>query len=331
MLAMSLVKSTTYAPDIFKALNGILLVYKPPRLAGKSLIYELRDRITDSLNQYEPRPIDKKLVIEGDIDSEKRIVEKPNLADHPLVVGPRYLPWDLSMTLASPSLGYRSSGLDVILMGTANRYYKHKLSSHKLVSIYHITGRFGHVTDTFFYDGKITDKASYGHIRPGKIDAVLSRIESSQHDRIFDAAAVPVHSQEAYELAKEWPSRPPRMARWPVIYRIRCIHLKLPIFKLEVTMLNENESLLAQIPHDVGQLLRTAAYTESIRRVKFGPFDVNDSLTDKDWNLQSIIEQFKVYHEDYRKLNDMIEACTNSLTIRSEHTIESRASKRSSR
>lgn len=318
---MSLVKSTSYAPDIFKALNGVLLVYKPPRLGCRELIRELRERITDSLNQYKPRPIEKRVVIEGGLDSEKRIVERPNLADHPLVVGPRYLPWDLSMAVATPSLGYRSSGLDVILLGEANKYYGRKLKSNKIVSIYHITGRFGHVTDTFFHDGKITDKSTYNHIRPGKIDAVLARIQTSQHDRIFDAASVPVHSQEAYELAKEWPSRPPKMARWPVIYRIRCIHLKLPVFKLEVTILNETESLLAQISHDVGQMLRSAAYTESIRRVKFGPFDVNDSLTDKDWNLQSIMKHLSAYHEDYQKFTDMINAHKDSLTIRSEHTM----------
>uniref|UniRef100_A0A6G1SLX5 Putative tRNA pseudouridine synthase 2 n=1 Tax=Aceria tosichella TaxID=561515 RepID=A0A6G1SLX5_9ACAR len=332
-MIMSIVKSTTYAPDVFKALNGVLLVYKPPRLSVGQLINELKDRITDSLNHYEPRPIEKRVVIEGDIDSEKRIVERPNLADHPLVAGPRYLPWDLRLSPAQPSLGYRSSGLDVIMMGTANKYYRTKLTSNKLVSIYHITGRFGYVTDNFFYDGKITDKSTYGHIRPGKIDSVLARIESSQHDRIFDSAAVPLNSEEAYQLAKDWPSRPPKMAKWPVIYRIRCIHLKLPIFKLEVTIVNETENLLAQIPHDVGQMLRSAAYTESIRRVKFGPFDVIDSLTDKDWDLQSIIKHFSAYLEDHHKVTNLIDAHINSFAVRSEHTVptnrnESSSSKR---
>jgi tRNA U55 pseudouridine synthase TruB len=316
---MSLVKSTTYAPDIYRALNGILLVCKPPRLRTKDLIIELRARITDSLNQYEPRPIEKRIVIEGEFDSEKNIVEKPNLADHPLVVGPRYLPWDLAMAAAQPHLGYRSSGLDVIMMGSANRYFRKKLLSHKLVSIYHITGRFGYMTNTCFYDGKITDKSNYGHIRSGKMDAVLSRIQTSQHDRIFDAAAVSIDSQEAYELAKEWPSRPPKMAKWPVIYRIRCIHLDLPVFKLEVTIVNEDEKTLAQIPHDVAQLLKTSAYTESIRRVKFGPFDINDSLTDKDWDLQSIIKH--CYREDHKKLQDLIGQHRDSLVIRTEHAM----------
>lgn len=318
---MSIVRSTTYAPDIFRALNGLLLVYKPPRLSKRELISELRERITDQLHHYEPRPIEKRIVIEGSVDSEKQMIEKPNLADHPLVVGPRYLPWDLSMSFATPCLEYRSSGLDVIMVGTANKYLRHRLRSNKLVSIYHITGRFGHVTDTFFYDGKVTDKATYDHIRPGKIDAVLARIEASQHDRVYDAASVPLNSQEAYELATQWPSRPPKMARWPVIYRIRCIHFKLPIFKLEVTILNENERMLAQIPHDVAQMLRSAAYTETIRRVKYGPFDVNDSLTDKDWNLESFIKQFSSYHLNYQKLYDMINAYSKSLSIRSEYSI----------
>lgn len=317
---MAMVKSTMYAPDIFKSLNGILLIYKPPRLSSREFLKELRESISDSLNQYQPRPISRRLLIEGSVDAEKSIVEVPNLADHPLVSGPRYAPWELKMSFVKPILGYRSSGLSAILLGTANRYYRNKLNRTRLVNVYHITGRFGFVTDTFFYDGKITDKATFKHIRSGRMDSVLSKIESIQNERLFDSAAVPRDSQEAYELAKAWPSRPPQMAEWPVIYRIRCIHLKLPEFKIEVTVTNENEQFLAQLSHDIGQMLKSAAYTESIRRVKLGPFDVNDSIIEKEWDLQSIINNLSLYNRSYKELHEILNSYKKAMRITTEHS-----------
>lgn len=315
---MALVKSK-YAPDIYKALNGILMVYKPALVTSKELLADLRIRISDALNNYEPRPVAKRIVIRGDVDCEKSVAKVPNLADHPLVAGPRYLPWDLSMRQLAPYLGYRSSGLNLILVGTANRFYRTKLDSSRLVNIYHITGKFGYVMDTFFYDGKITDKRTYKHVRPGKMDAVLARIESTQRDRLFDASKVPMDSKEAYELAKSWPSRPPKMAKWPVIYRLRCIHFNLPDFKIEVTVSLENENYLAHLIHDIGQLLKSAAYVESIRRVKVGPFDVNDSLTDREWDLPSIVKHFEKHSYDYHRLHKIIEASIIPKEVRSEH------------
>lgn len=315
---MALVK-TNYAPDIFKSLNGVLLIHKPCLTSMNDTINELRLRISESLNNYEPRPIAKRVVIEGDIESEKRVITVPNLADHPLVAGPRYLPWEIKLSSVAPYTGYRSSGLNLVLLGSANRYYKNKLNPSRLVSVYHIIGRFGYVMDNFFYDGKITDKCTYKHVRPGKVDSVLARIESTQRDRLFDAASVPMDSQQAYELAKAWPSRPPRMAQWPVIYRLRCIHFKLPVFKLEVTVAHENEAYLAQLPHDMGRLLKSAAYTESIRRVRVGPFDVNDSLTDREWNLPSIWEHIEKHSLDYLKLNELIKNEVKAMEVRTEH------------
>lgn len=282
-------KSTKYAPDIYKALNGILLVYKPPNIKLKAVMEEFREHVTDSLNELKPRPMAAILKIVGETDQEKTIIERPNLADHPLVAGPRYVPWELRVATPKPILNYKSSGVSVFLLGSACRYHLKRMTNARYVNVYHLTGTFGYVTDNYFSDGKILAKSTYNHIRTGKLDSVLARIEATQNDRLFDASSVPIDSQEAYELAKSWPSRPAKMAEWPVIYRLRCIHCKLPHFKLEITVVNETEHFLAQICHDVGQMLRSAAYTDSIRRVKFGPFSIDDCLTDKDFELQAIL------------------------------------------
>lgn len=314
---MALAKSTNYAPDIYKALNGIMLVHKPARLTTKELIVELRSRISDSLNRFAPRPLSKRIQIEGDFDEAKRIVEVPNLADHPLVVGPRFAPWELSLSTVKPILPYRSSGLNIVLIGDANQHYRVPMRRANLVSIYEITGCFGYMTDNFFHDGKIQDKTTYKHIRSGKLDATLAKIESTQNERLFDSASVPLDSEQAYQLAKAWPSRPPKMAKWPVIFRIRCLHLKLPEFVIEVTVMNETENFLARLTHDIGTMMKSSAYTKSIRRVMMGPFSVNDSLIDKEWDIQTIVNHLNIYEKKKDELHKMLKDHLSAMPVTS--------------
>lgn len=304
---------TAYAPDIYNALHGILLVCKPPRTLSRELSRDLRGRISDQLNKYQPRPLSNRVCIEGSLDEEKRIVEKPNLADHPLVVGPRYVPWELTIQQIQ-CLGFRSSGVSTFLFGRANRLAA-TMKRHKFINIYQLGGRLGHATDTHFYDGKVMDKCTFHHITPSRIDKVLARIEAIQYERLFDAANVEQGSEEAYQLAKAWPSKPPRMASWPVIYRIRCIHFEPPLFKLEVTVTNETEKFLAQITNDVGLMLKSAAFTESIRRVKHGIFDIEDSLTEKDYDMQSIINNLALHNARMDEIKEYLREHSRAFKI----------------
>lgn len=322
---MALARSTSYAQDIRRALNGIILVHKPPRLTTRQLILEFKYLISDALNEYKPRELSSRLVITGDIDEKKELIQTPNLADHPLVVGPRYLPWELSIGTPKPSLEFRSSGLVPLLLGSACGFLQRGLSGARMVNVYEITGKFGFITDTFFYDGKIQDKSTFKHIRPGKFDSVLTRIESNQQERLFDAANVSHDSDEAYELAKSWPSRPAKSAKWPVIYRLRCLHLKLPDFKIEVTCCNESQYFLAQLVHEIGLMLKSGAYTENIRRVKYGPFSIDECLTIADWNIQSILDNISIHEKRRDEILEIIKFHRTAMSIRSkfEHEVKS--------
>lgn len=319
---MSLIKSTSYAPEIYRNLNGILLIHKQPNYHLKELVSEIQGRICDSLNQLEPRPLSRRLAITGDYGEEKSIVDVPNLADHPLVVGPRYSPKELYIKAVAPYLGFRSSGLTLLTLGRACGKYNQSIRLARLPNIYHVCGQFGFRTHNHFRDGNILDKNNYHKIRSGKLDSVLAKIENSQRDRLFDASRISIHSQEAYELAQSWPSKPAGMATWPVIYRLRCIHLKLPHFKLEVTVINESESFLAHLVNDIGIMMRSSAFTESVRRVKYGPFTIEDSFTEKQWDMQSIIDNLKMNHDRLGDIISLIRESRRSAAIRTEHRLE---------
>lgn len=315
---MSLVKSTTYAPDIFKSLRGFLLVHKPAGLHPEEFIRELKLKISDQLNEYDPRPLETRLSIQGNYDEEKKLVELPDLSDHPLVVGPRYNPWEIRMSTVPPVLSTRSSGVMPVVIGPDIKYLVPRFYKTPMVSVYQLTGRFGYLTDTMFEDGRIIDKTTFKHIKSWKIDNILSKIQSTQRDRLFQISAVPLDSEEAYQLAKAWPSRPPRMARWPVIFRLRCTHFELPEFKVEVTIQYESQQFLAQLIQDIGLGLKSSAYVCSIRRVKYAMFDISDCLTSSEWDLQSIINNINL-HRDYSKVLKYIKTLRLASSINLRH------------
>lgn len=306
-------KLTRYAPDVYNSLNGILLIHKPPNITHKDLLSEFRGRITSSLNELEQRPISNRLVFPNRGDGPP--IEVPNLADHPLVAGPRYLPWELSLLPIQPILPYRTSGLVVFAMGRSAKFFTgYKKTS--LLNVYQITGKFGYITHNNLEGGRILDRANFKNINADRIDRVLSRVESSQKTRLFETTHVPLQSQEAYELAKAWPTRPPTMAPWPIIYRIRCIHLDLPVFKIEVSVINENESFLAGICYDIGLLLKSAAFVTSIKRTRLGPFRIEDSLIDRDWDLQSVINNLTIHHGKFKQIHEIFRRFKNPVQIK---------------
>lgn len=302
---MSVGFKTKYAPNVFKALDGVVNLYKPLSISGTQFISLIRERITDDLNQLQVRPVSSRVVITGKHGSKKKLVEQPNWADHPAVVGPRYVPWELPVFSSySKKLSPKTSGVEPMLIGSdAIRRYKSSMREASFINVYNINAKFGFATNSHFDDGSIIDKTTYKHIKDYTLNRILDRISSDQRNRLFDAAAVPWHSDQAYLLAKSWPSKPAKAARWPVIYSLKCIEFNLPDFVIEVTVNNENEKFLAHLINDIGLLLRSSACVKSIRRVQCGPFKFKDSLTDQEWDLQSLINNIydnKKYLSDLR-------------------------------
>lgn len=296
---------TSYAPDIFRALKGIACIYKPALLSGSKTIDIIQDLLAEELNQYEPRPLAKRLVY-SQVQGQDTFTEGPNWADHPLVVGPRYLPWEIKMSIpcnlnrGPAGMPPKVSGVACLLIGRKIvQNYTVSILQSKFISIYHIKVLFGYSTSTFFSDGSITDRSNYKHIYKHNIESILQRIKVSQKQRIFEASNVPRSSDEAYELAKAWPRlRPKRMARWPIIFDLKCLEFKAPYMTLEITSSEETVDFLGHFVHDLAELLKSKACVESIRRIKYGPFELDNALCDRDWNLQAFVNSIN-YHNKY--------------------------------
>ncbi|XP_023230077.1 mitochondrial mRNA pseudouridine synthase Trub2-like [Centruroides sculpturatus] len=285
-------KIVTYAPEAWKYLNGIFCIYKPAGLKLEMTKKILLTNLVQDFNELEVRPPRNYVRIEGSVASGKSLSVKvvPNLADHPLVVGPRYQKQDFNLQSAVHH-GNNISGIMVMAINDQNKLLdKFRYGNH--LKTYHIKGQFGYATESFFADGKIIEKATYEHIKHSDIDRAVSSVQCAHQTHAYKYAGVPLESQTAYELASQGIIRPAGKSV-ALIYNIRCIHFDIPNFTLEVHCINETELYLAQLVHDLGLYLKSCAVCVQLRKIRHGHFTLDHALLRKHWTLEHILNNIQ--------------------------------------
>lgn len=258
----------------------------------------------------------------------------PNLADHVLATGPRYMINDIK-TIPATHLGINTSGVLSKIYYLAYRwspptFFFHLLSINllNLLSVlginhgtrlaykireaqsmrtFHITGRFGISTENNFKNSVLISKATYTHIYQNKVDALVAAMQASHQKKMFEMCGVDLQSQTAYELACKGIIRPAKKD-CPVIYGIRCIKFDRPDFVLEVDTINENEEYLCTLIQEIGIQMRSVAHCTGLRCVRHGHFGVEQSLLRGHWRLQSVLSNLKQCAEILRDHPDMIQS-----------------------
>lgn len=244
------------------------------------------------LNEMEVRPPTDFIKIEGSVTSGKPLTVRAvqNLADHPLVVGPRYQPQDVRMTWAT-EVGKVVSGVVVMSVnGNHRKLMQFKEANH--LRTYELRGEFGRASDTLRPYGRIVEKATYDHVTVGKLERLLSSIQAAHQVEAFKYAGVQMDSQEAYELAAAGSVRPARKSP-TLMYSLRCIDFSLPFFTLEVSCINEHQSYLLQLVNDIGLKLRTCALCHQVRQTRYGHFNLDHALLRQHWTLEHILNNIQ--------------------------------------
>lgn len=133
----------------------------------------------------------------------------PNLADHPLVSGPRYNESHLSIRLLN-NPGWYASGLVLGLIGPATGQLGHRFARHRLPRVYELKGELGLATDNHLDTGRVVVKSTWRHVTRERYERVLAKIEAAQRSGVFTVAGVDLRSEEAYQMALEGGMAPPR-------------------------------------------------------------------------------------------------------------------------
>lgn len=135
-------------------------------------------------------------------------------------------------------------------------------------------------------------------------------MQASHQKKMFELCGVDIQTQAAYELALKGTIRPDSF-KIPVLYGIKCVRFNSPEFELEIHAINENEDYFGILTHEIGLQLHTVAHCKSIRCIRHGPFDVEQSLLRREWRLQNIVNNLNISNEILRK-NPCVLYNTNS-------------------
>lgn len=160
----------------------------------------------------EVRPPRKRIEITGDLaiapplsssseaTSSLKVQVLPNLADHPLVCGPRYAESHLSIQLLN-NPGWYSSGLVLGLIGSVPDAGRLVLNLRPLSRVYELKGELGFTTDDHTDEGKVIFKSTWKHVTRDRFERILAKVEAAQRTGMFTLAGVDLRSEEAYQMA----------------------------------------------------------------------------------------------------------------------------------
>ncbi|KAM8867942.1 pseudouridylate synthase TRUB2, mitochondrial [Synchiropus picturatus] len=215
----------------------------------------------------------------------------PVLSKHPLVTGPEY-------RRVRVAVGHRldafSSGVLVLGVGNGTKVLNEAHTS-AVTRDYTLEGEFGTATDDFSHQGRVLERATFGHITLEKMDRVLAMLQGANQKALMMYSNVDMKSQEAYELAVHGLLGPEGKSH-PILTGLRCTRFQPPNFTLEVRCLNETQKYLRKIVHEIGLELRSTAVCKGVRRTRDGPFTVEDALTHHHWTSDDIIKAVRHYH-----------------------------------
>ena len=164
---------------------------------------------------------------------------------------------------------------------------------NKNIRVYHVSGVLGRATEDHFTTSRVTVRSSYGHVHRERMNGLLASIQASHQRKMFDLCGVDISSQAAFELASKGPIRPAEGAA-PIVYGIKCISFDRPKFTLEVHTINENESYLAALVHEIGIDLKSTAHCTGIQCIRHGHFAVEQALLHRHWNLQGVLSSMEL-------------------------------------
>ncbi|RWS06582.1 putative tRNA pseudouridine synthase 2-like protein [Dinothrombium tinctorium] len=283
-----------YAPHAFRLMNGVFCVYKPSDIGMKKLQPLIREKLVNELNEMDVRPPKERVVIEGSFKDEKFSAKLvPSYSDLPAVVGPRYLPKDLTIFFSN-YCSWRFSGVLVGGIGTYGCYLASELWNSNFLRVYELKCKLGIATDTCWSDGKVVEKSTLKHISKERMDVILNKIQSAQQSQMFKTLGMNLTSQEAYEIASRGMIRPSSRKTNPILYGLRCIHFDAPNFTLEIQTINENEEYLVTLVNDIGLKMKSNACVINVRCTRYGNFTIDNALLEKHWTVENIINNIQM-------------------------------------
>lgn len=171
-----------------------------------------------------------------------------------------------------------ATGVLVLLLGKATKLSDKFVGSDKT---YRATMRLGTITDTADIEGKVLDTRPYHAVTEVELKKVLSSFEGEQKQLPPMFSAVKVKGQKLYQLARRG-VEVERVPRSIVIKKLTLESFRTP--EVEFYVECSKGTYVRQLASDIGERLGCGACITQIRRVKSGPFAIQEASSLSDIN-----------------------------------------------
>ena len=186
------------------------------------------------------------------------------------------------------TLDPRASGVLVLCLGAATRLSEYLSTASKR---YQAVIRFGSATRTYDSEGDVLHQTGNAPSRK-EIEEVLPdfRGEISQVPPPF--SAIKVNGSKAYELAREG-KEVELDPREVIIYDLKLMSYKAPDLSLEIEC--SAGTYIRSLAHDLGERLSTGAHLAGLRRIKAGPFTIDDAVPFPKLEVGFMVDKWERY------------------------------------
>lgn len=277
--------------ELWKALSGVLCVYKHSGISSSALIKLVTRQISETVAEIESTsrlklPLISLPLVEPHCKSGALVVVGHNqLADyryHPLVSGRSIRAEDIQILDVLP-LSTNSSG--VCLFGVNDGCdLVPELMAKSWTNVYRLDG---------ILKNNSSNPVEVAKISRHKIEKVLSRMESEFRTASFKHANVDLESSEAFELARRGVPRA-QLPGAQIVYSIDLNWFRSPRFSVTAQCSGEDDEMLRQLVENIGIILGVESATIRLQRQSLGPFGSEDSLLEKQTSLQNIVRNIQL-------------------------------------
>lgn len=186
------------------------------------------------------------------------------------------------------TLDPRASGVLVLCLGAATRLSEYLSTSTKR---YHAVIRFGASTQTYDAEGPVTQETGSTPKRK-EIEEALTEFEGEISQTPPPYSAIKVRGKRAYQLARE--GNPPDLEpRKVTIYDLKFMSYKSPDLAIEIEC--SAGTYIRSIAHDLGERLSTGAHLAALKRLKAGPFTIEDAIPLPKLEVGFLVDKWEKY------------------------------------
>jgi len=131
-------------------------------------------------------------------------------------------------------------------------------------------------TNTYDSEGSVVQQKDASYVTKTQIDELLPTLRGKIMQKPPPFSALKRNGKRLYELARAG-IEVETGAREVTVHRLDCLEWNTPCLIIEVEC--SKGTYIRSIAHDIGQTLGCGAYMSALIRTKYGPFNIEDSIS----------------------------------------------------